>query len=123
MTSPLKRAIDRSHNMTVRLAHELIFIQDRYAKLETANKKQVKKKASSKKQIRHEGSLRSLEEIVPDIVEGKPGGSEYISTTEGAADPPVEPELPPVSTIRRQITCSGCGTKGHTYVRCPQKVI
>lgn len=49
MTSPLKRAIDRSHNMTVRLAHELIFIQDRYAKLETANKKQVKKKASSKK--------------------------------------------------------------------------
>ncbi|KAJ5557929.1 Transposase [Penicillium frequentans] len=68
MTSPLKRAIDRSHNMAVRLTHELIFIQDRCTRLETANKKQVKKRASGGKQISHEGSLRSLEEIRADLV-------------------------------------------------------
>ncbi|CAG8309625.1 unnamed protein product, partial [Penicillium nalgiovense] len=123
MTSPLKRAIDRSHDMAVRLSHELIFIKDRYARLETANKKQVKKRATSKKQISHEGSLRSLEEIGPNVVVGKDGGREYISATEGAAESPAEPELPPISTIRRQVTCSGCGTKGHTYSRCPTKVI
>jgi hypothetical protein len=70
MTSPLKRAIDRSHDMAVRLSHKLIFIKDRYARLETANKKQVRKRATSKKQISHEGSLRSLEEIGPNVVEG-----------------------------------------------------
>jgi hypothetical protein len=38
MTSPLKRAINRSYDMAVRLSHKLIFIKDRYARLETANK-------------------------------------------------------------------------------------
>lgn len=123
MTSPLKRAINRSHDMTIRLAHELIFIQDRYSKLEAANKKQVKKRTSSKKQISHQGSLRNLEEIEPNMVVAKDDGKEYISSTEDAANPAVEPELSPISTIRRQITCSGCGTKGHTYTKCPTKVV
>lgn len=121
MTLPLKRAIDRSHDMTIRLAHELIFIQDRYAKLETANRKQLKKKTASKKQIKHQGSLRGLEEIAPDMVVEKPGGSEYIFSIHDVAEPPLEPELPSVSTVRRPVTCSGCGTKGHIYSVCPTK--
>ena len=53
----------------------------------------------------------------------KDSGREYISTAEGAVELLVEPELPPVSTIRRQVTCSGCGTRGYTYSQCPAKVI
>lgn len=123
MTSPLKRAIDRSHNMAVRLTHELIFIQDRCTRLETANKKQVKKRASGGKQISHKGSLRNLEEIRADLVVKKNGRRRYISMADGAAESPAEPGLPPVRTIRRHVTCSGCGTKGHTYSQCPHKVI
>jgi hypothetical protein len=36
----------------------------------------------------------------------------YISGVEAAAEAPVEPDLPPVPTTRRQPTCSGCGKKG-----------
>ncbi|KAJ5636926.1 uncharacterized protein N7484_010239 [Penicillium longicatenatum] len=68
MTSPPKRAIDRSHSMAVRLTHELIFIRDRCTSLEAANKKQVDKRASGGKQMSHEGSLRSLEELGVDLV-------------------------------------------------------
>jgi hypothetical protein len=123
MTSPLKRAIDRSHNMAVRLTHELIFIQDRCTRLEAANKKQVKKRASGGKQISHEGSLRSLEEIRADLVVEKHERQQYISIADGTAESPAEPALPPVRTIRCQVTCSGCGTKGHTYSQCSHKVI
>ena len=83
----------------------------------------MKKQAASKKQIKHKGSVRSLEEIAPEKIREKRGGIEYISVEHDASKPPLEPELPPVSTVRRQVTCSGCGTKGYTYSGCPAKLL
>ena len=48
-------------------ARELIFIQDRCTRSETANEKQIRKRASGGKHISHEGSLRNLEEIRADL--------------------------------------------------------
>lgn len=48
----------------------------------------------------------------------KVGFSAMDATVEAA----VEPTLPPMPLIRRVVTCSGCGTQGHRYPKCPTRV-
>lgn len=50
------------------------------------------------------------------------GESEDISLLEVPEEPPVEPALPSMPMVRRQVTCPGCGIKGHTYVKCPTRI-
>ena len=96
-------------------------MEDRLTKLEASNKKFVKKRAASKKQIPYIGSLQSLEEIQQSVVVEKQGARRYISPIDAAVKAAVEPTLPPMPLIRRVVTCSGCGIQGHTYTKCPTR--
>jgi hypothetical protein len=107
--------------MYVRTAVRLTIVEDRLTKLEASNKKDVKKRAASKKQIPYIGSLQSLEEIQQSVVVEKEGAMEYISPMDAAVEAVVEPTLPPMPLIRRVVTCSGCGIRGHTYTTCPTR--
>lgn len=121
MTSPLKRRIYRSHDMYVRTAVRLPIVEDRLTKLKASNKKVVKKRAASNKQIPYIGSLQSLEEIQQSVVVEKQNARRYISPMDAALEAVVVPTLPPMPLIRRVVTCSGCGIQGHTYTTCPTR--
>ena len=122
ISSPTKRDLQQYYNMTVKMLHSHILMKGEIKRLREANRKQVKKRARSKRQIAHEGSLTEILDII------QPGGGEgggaggYISGLIVAPEPTVEPLLPVLPIIRRQITCSKCGGKGHRFPTCPQKL-
>jgi hypothetical protein len=93
-------------------------VEDRLTKLEASNKKIVKKRAASKKQVSYIGSLRSLEEIQESVVVEDEDAMGYISAMDATVEAAVEPTLPPMPLIRRVVTCSGCGIQGHRYPKC-----
>lgn len=49
-------------------------------------------------------------------------GSEDIYLLAAPEELPVEPALPSMPIVRRQVTCSECGIKGYTYVKCPIRI-
>jgi hypothetical protein len=117
LSSPTKRDLEQYHNITLKIIHKLVFQDDEIKRLRAANAKQVKKRAKSKKQISHQGSLTNC-----TVAErgGSSGGEIYISHTPSVPTLPAEPELPILPPVRRQITCSGCRQKGHQINRCPR---
>jgi hypothetical protein len=117
LSSPTKRDLEQYHTMTLKLMHKVVFQDDEIKRLRAANAKQVKKRAKSKRQISYQGSLTNT-----TVAErgGDSGGEIYISNTLSIPTLPAEPELPILPTVRRQITCSGCGQKGHPINRCPK---
>lgn len=68
------------------------------------------------------GIFGGLEDGEDDVVVEDEDRSKDISLPEVPAKPVVEPTLPSMPLVRRQVTCSGCGTKGHTYSKCPTRV-
>jgi len=101
--------------MTVKMLHTVVLQGDEIKRLRAANKKQVKKRVKSTKRLSHQGSLTS------DTVANVDGGGDdqiYISNTPPAPTPQEEPPLPVLPLVRRQITCSVCGQKGHSFKRC-----
>jgi hypothetical protein len=107
--------------MYIRTAVRLTIVEDRLTKSEASNKKVVKKRAASKKQIPYIGSLRSLEEIRQGVDVENEDAMEDIYLMDTAVEVAVEPTLPPMPLIRRVVTCSGCGIQGHTYTTCPTR--
>jgi hypothetical protein len=108
--------------MTVKMLHSHILMKGEIKRLREANKKQVKKRARSTRQIAHEGSLTEVLDIIDPVGGEGGGGVRYISDTAPASEPQVEPTPPVLPPVRRQITCSKCGGKGHRCSTCPQKV-
>jgi hypothetical protein len=103
--------------MTLKMLHTVALQGDEIKRLRAANAKQVKKRAKSTKQLSHQGSLTS------DTVIGVCDSGDnqiYISTTAPAIVAPEETPLPILPPVRRQITCSGCGQKGHSIKKCPK---
>ena len=122
LSSPTKREIERTYEMTIKVVHHHIFLQNRCDQLEASNKKQIKKRAIKHKFTSQRGIFGSREDGQDDVVVEDDGVSEDISLQEVLEEPPAEPALPSMPTVRRQVTCSGCGIKGHTYVKCPTRI-
>lgn len=76
----------------------------------------------ARRQIAHGGSLTEILDIINPVGEERGGAGKYISGPVAAPEPTAEPSLPFLSTIRRRITCSGCGIQDHNISRCPQRV-
>lgn len=94
MTSPLKRRIHRAHDMHIRTAIRLTIMEDRLTILEASNRRVVKKRTASKKQITYVGSLQSLEEI-QRVVVGNEGAMRYISPVDAAIEAAIRPGFEP----------------------------
>jgi hypothetical protein len=122
LSSPIKREIKRTYEMTIKVVHRQIFLQDRCIQLEATNKKQTKKRAIKHTFIDQRGILRGQESSQSDVVIEKKDVCKDISLPEMPVEQPTEPALPSMPIVRRQITCSGCGIKGHTYIKCPTRV-
>lgn len=77
----------------------------------------MKIRAKSTKQLSYQGNL--ISDTVADISDG--GGDQiFISNLPPALSPPEEPPLPGLRPVRRQIRCSGCNQKGHSFNKCPK---
>ena len=122
VSSPTKRDLQQYYSMTVKMLHSQILMKDEIRRLREANKKQVKKRARSRRQITHEGSLTEILDIIHPADGERGGASEYISRPVVPPEPTVEPSLPVLPAIRRRITCSGCGKHDHNISRCPLRV-
>jgi hypothetical protein len=122
ISSPIKRDLQRFYNMSVKLVHKHILIRDKIKRLREGNRKQLKKRAKSKKQMINAGSLTEVLDLATNL-RGEQGDSvRYISAAAPALETQAEPTLPVLPPVRRQITCSKCGGKGHRFPTCPQKV-
>ena len=108
--------------MSVKLVHEHILMRDEIKRLREGNRKQMKKREKSKKRLPNIGSLTEVLDLTTNISSEGGGGVRYISDAAPAPEPQVEPTLPVLPPVRRQITCSKCGGKGHKYSTCLQKV-
>jgi hypothetical protein len=122
ISSPTKRDLQQYYNMTVKMLHSQILMKDEIKRLREANKKQVKKRARSRRQIAHEGILTEVLDIINPVSGERGGVGEYISCPAPAPEPQGEPTLPVLPPVRRQNTCSKCGGKGHRFTTCQQKV-
>lgn len=122
LSSPTKREINKTYEMTIKVVHHHIFLQNRCTQLEATNKKQTKKRGTKHKFSTQKGIFGGLEGGEDDVVVGDEDRSKDISLPEVPAKPVTEPTLPSMPLVRRQVTCSGCGTRGHTYSRCPTRV-
>jgi hypothetical protein len=106
--------------MSVKLVHEYILMRDEIKRLREMNRKQIRKRQKSNKQISYKGSLRGIPDPTPDVG-GEEGASvRYISDPTPALEPDLKPTLPVLPPVRRQITCSVCGQKGHSMRKCSQ---
>jgi hypothetical protein len=121
LSSPTKREIKKSYDMTIKVVHHHIFLQNRCAQLEATNKKQTKKRATIPKFITQRGIFGGLEGGEDDVVYKDEDESKDIYLPEVSTNTVVEPTLPSMPSVRRQVTCSGCGKKGHTYTYCPTR--
>lgn len=70
----------------------------------------------------NKGSLTGALALTTHVGGEGGGGVRYISDAAPAPEPRVEPTLPVLPPVRRQITCSICGGKGHRFSKCPQKI-
>ena len=122
LSSPTKREIKKTYEMTLKVVHHHIFLQNRCTQLEATNKKQTKKRRTKRKFSTQKGIFGGLEGGEDDVVVEDEDGSKDISLPEVPAKPVAEPALPSMPLVRRQVTCSGCGIKGHTYPKCPTRV-
>jgi hypothetical protein len=122
ISSPTKRDLQQFYNMSVKLVHEHILMRDEIKRLREGNRKQTKKRKKSKKRMPNIGSLTEVLVLTTNVGGEGGGGVRYISDTAPAPEPQVEPTLPVLPPIRRQITCSKCGGKGHKYSTCLQKI-
>lgn len=104
------------------MLHSHILMKDEIKRLREATKNQVKKRARSRRQIAHEGNLTEVLDIINPVGGERGGAGESISNPVAAPEPTAEPSLPFLSTIRRRISCSGCGKQDHNISRCPQRV-
>lgn len=121
ISSPTKRDLERFYNMSVKLVHEHILMRDEIKRLREGNRKQTMKRKKSKKRMPNRGSLTNILDLTTNIGGEGGGGVRYISDITLAPEPQVEPSLPVLPPVRRQITCSKCGGKGHRYSTCSQK--
>lgn len=121
LSSPTKREIQRTYDMTIKVVHHHIFLQNRCTQLEVTNKKQTKKREAKHKFSTQKGIFGGLEGGEDDVVIEDEDRSKDISLPEVPTKPLVEPTLPSMPVVRRQVTCSGCGIKGHTYTYCPTR--
>ena len=122
LSSPIKRRIQKTYDMTLKVVHEQMFLQQRVSQLEAANKKQTKKRVNKHKFTTQVGIFGGLEGGDLDVVVEDENGSEDISLPEVPVKPIGEPTLPSMPKVRRPVTCSSCGIKGHRYVQCPTRV-
>jgi hypothetical protein len=122
ISSPTKRDLQQFYNMSVKLVHEHILMRDEIKRLREGNQKQTKKRAKSKKQISNIGSLTEVPGLTTNTSSKEGSSVRYISDTTPTLEPQVEPTLPVLPPIRRQIKCSKCGGIGHMYTTCLQKI-
>lgn len=108
--------------MTIKVVHRHIFLQNRCTQLEATNKKQTKKRGTKHNFSTQKGIFGGLEGGEDDVVIENEDRSKDISLPEVPAKQVTEPTLPSMPLVRRQMTCSGCGIKGHTYSKCPIRV-
>ena len=108
--------------MTIKVVHYYIFLQNRCDQLEACNKKRIQKRAIKHKFTSQRGIFGSREDSQDNIVVEDDDECEDISLPNVLEEPPPEPALLSIPIVRRQITCSGCGIKGHTYVKCPTRM-
>jgi hypothetical protein len=96
-------------------------MRDKIKRLREGNRKQKRKREKTKEQISHKGSLIGLPTPTPNIG-GEEGPSvRYISNPTAAPEPDLKPTLPVLPPVRRQITCSVCGQKGHSMRKCSKE--
>jgi hypothetical protein len=122
LSSPTKREIEKTYEMTIKVVHRHIFLQHRCTQLEATNKKQTRKRVNKHKFTAQKGIFGGLEGGQDDVVVEDEDRSKDISLPEVPAKPVVKPTLPSMPLVRRQVTCSCCGIKGHTYSKCPTRV-
>jgi hypothetical protein len=122
LSSPTKREIKKTYNMTIKVVHHHIFLQNRCAQLEATNKKQIKKRETIHKFTTQKGIFGVLEGGEDDMVYVHEDTSKDISLPEVPTKAIVEPTLPSMPSVRRHVTCFGCGIRGHTYSRCPERI-
>jgi hypothetical protein len=120
ISSPTKRDLQQFYNMSVKLVHKHVLMRDEIKRLREGNRKQTKKREKSKKRMSNIGSLTEVLDLITNV--GGEGGvsARYISEPTPAPEPQVEPTLPVLPPVRRQITCSGCNQKGHSFTKCPK---
>jgi hypothetical protein len=104
------------------MLYSQILMKDEIKRLREAKKKQVNKRARSRRQIAHKGSLTEVLDIMNPVSGERGCVGEYISSLTPALQPQGEPTLPVLPSVRRQDTCSKCGGKGHRFTTCQQKV-
>jgi hypothetical protein len=121
LSSPTKKEIEKTYRMTIKVVHHHIFLQHRCTQLEATNKKRTKKRETKHKFATQKGIFGGLEGAEDDVVVEDEDRSKDISLPKVPAKPVTEPTLPCVPLVRRQVTCSGCGIKGHTYSKCPTR--
>jgi hypothetical protein len=106
--------------MLVKLLYKHILMRDEIKRLREINRKQTRKRQKSTKQISYKGSLRGIPDPAPDVGGEEGATVRYISNPTPAPEPDLEPTLPVLPPMRRQITCSVCGQKGHSMRKCSQ---
>lgn len=84
------------------MLHSHILIKDEIKGLREANKKQVKKRPRSRRQIAQEGSLTKVLRTINSADGVKGDAGEYIFDSVAAPEPTVEPLIPVLPTIRRK---------------------
>jgi hypothetical protein len=122
LSSPTKRELQKTYDMTIKVVHHHIFLQNRCTQLEATNKKQTKKRETIHKFTTQKGIFGGLESGKDDVVYEDEDNGKDIYLPEVSTRAVVEPTLPSMPSVRRHVTCSGCGIKGHTYPGCPSRV-
>ena len=109
--------------MTIKVVHHHIFLKHRCTQLEATNKKQAKKRETKYKFTNQKGIFGGLEGGEDDVAFEDQDRSKEISLLEVPAKPVIEPTLSSMPLIRRQMTYSGCGIKGHIYSQCRSNLL
>lgn len=87
ISSPTRRDLQQFYNMSVKLVHEHILMRDEIKRLREGNRKQIKKREKSKKQIPNIGSLTELPDPTTNVG-GEEGASvRYMSDPTPALEP------------------------------------
>lgn len=68
LSSPAKREIERTYEMTIKVVHHHIFLQNRCDQLEASNRKQIKERAIEHKFTSQRGIFGSREDGQDDVV-------------------------------------------------------
>lgn len=121
LSSPTKREIEKTYKMTINVVHNHLFLQPRCAQLEATDRRQTKERVIKHKFTIQKGILEGQEGGGDDVVVEDENRSKDISIPKVPAKLTTEPILPSMPLVRRQVTYSGCGLKGHRYSQCPTR--